>query len=58
MSAYAARFAENKVGIPILPDLTDRHLNDLDIALGDRLQMLGAVRKPDNASVAEQRRRR
>jgi len=58
MSAYAARFAENKVGIPILPDLTDRHLNDFDIALGDRLQMLGVVRKPDNASVAEQRRRR
>jgi len=58
MSEYAARFAENKIGIPILPDLTDRHLSDLGIALGDRLQMLGAVRKPDNASVAEQRRRR
>jgi len=35
MSEYAARFAENKIGIPILPDLTDRHLSDLGIALGD-----------------------
>ncbi|MDH2386706.1 adenylate/guanylate cyclase domain-containing protein [Bradyrhizobium sp. CER78] len=52
MSEYAERFAENKIDISVLPDLTDQHLKDLGIALGDRLKILRAIRNLDNASVA------
>jgi hypothetical protein len=36
MSEYAERFAENKIDISVLPDLTEQHLKDLGIALGHR----------------------
>jgi hypothetical protein len=36
MSEYAERFAENRIDLSVLPDLTDQHLKDLGIALGDR----------------------
>jgi hypothetical protein len=35
MSEYAQRFAENRIDFSVLPDLTDQHLKDLGIALGD-----------------------
>jgi uncharacterized protein YjiS (DUF1127 family) len=38
MSEYAERFAENRIDLSVLPDLTDQHLKDLGIALGDRPQ--------------------
>jgi hypothetical protein len=38
MSEYAQRFAENRIDFSVLPDLTDQHLKDLGIALGDRLK--------------------
>ena len=40
MSEYAERFAENRIDFSVLTDLTDQHLKDLGIALGDRLKML------------------
>ena len=40
MSEYAQRFAENRIDLSVLPDLTDQHLKDLGVALGDRLKML------------------
>ena len=43
MSEYAQRFAENRIDFSVLPDLTDQHLKDLGIALGDRLKMLRAI---------------
>jgi class 3 adenylate cyclase len=52
MSEYAQRFAENRIDFSVLPDLTDQHLKDLGIALGDRLKMLRAIRDFGNASVA------
>jgi class 3 adenylate cyclase len=52
MSEYAQRFAENRIDFSVLPDLTDQHLKDLGIALGDRLKMLRAIRDLGNASVA------
>src|ERR1700751_4586812 len=52
MSEYAERFAENRIDISVLPDLTDQHLKDLGIALGDRLKMLRAIRDLGDASVA------
>ena len=34
MSEYAQRFAENRIDLSVLPDLTDQHLKDIGIALG------------------------
>src|SRR6202162_5070936 len=45
MSEYAERFAENRIDLSVLPDLTEQHLKDLGIALGDRLKMLRAIRE-------------
>src|SRR5271169_482964 len=45
MSEYAQRFTENRIDVSVLPDLTDQHLKDLGIALGDRLKMLRAIRE-------------
>jgi class 3 adenylate cyclase len=52
MSEYAQRFAENRIDLSILPDLTDQHLKDLGIALGDRLKMLRAIRELSGAALA------
>jgi class 3 adenylate cyclase len=52
MSEYAQRFAENRIDLSVLPDLTDQHLKDLGIALGDRLKMLRAIRELSSAVVA------
>jgi class 3 adenylate cyclase len=45
MSEYAQRFAENRIDVSILPELTDQHLKDLGIALDDRLKILRAIRE-------------
>jgi class 3 adenylate cyclase len=52
MSEYAERFAENRIDLSVLPDLTDQDLKDLGILLGDRRKMLRAIRDLGNASVA------
>src|SRR6516165_8183173 len=52
MSECAERFVENKIDISVLPDLTEQHLKDLGVALGDRLKMLRAIRDLSNVSVA------
>ena len=52
MSEYADRFAENKIDIFVLPDLTEQHLKDLGVALGDRLKILRAIRDLGDAPVA------
>src|SRR5215472_15282098 len=52
MSEYADRFVENRIDISVLPDLTEQHLKDLGIALGDRLKILRAIRDLGGASVA------
>ena len=49
MSEYAQRFAENRIDLSVLPELTDQHLKDLGIALGDRLKMLRAIRELSGA---------
>ena len=50
MSEYAERFAENRIDFSVLPELTDQHLKDLGIALGDRLKMLRAISALEAAS--------
>ena len=40
MSEYAERFAENRIDVSVLRDLTDQDLKDLGVLLGDRRKML------------------
>src|SRR6516165_1399249 len=49
MSEYAQRFAENRIDLSVLPELTDQHLNDLGLPLGDRLKILRAIRELSGA---------
>src|SRR5262249_7371944 len=43
MSEYAQRFAENRVDLSVLPDLTDQDLEKLGVLLGDRRKILRAI---------------
>ncbi len=43
MSEYAKRFAENRIDLSVLPDLTDQDLEKLGVLLGDRRKMLRAI---------------
>src|ERR1700680_3957067 len=43
MSEYAERFAENRIDLSVLRDLTDHDLKDLGVVLGDRRKMLRAI---------------
>jgi class 3 adenylate cyclase len=54
MSEYAERFAENRIDLSVLPDLTDQHLEKLGVALGDRLKILRAIRELSAVTVAAQ----
>src|ERR1700694_4702085 len=45
MSEHAKCFAENRIDFSVLPELTDQHLKDLGLPLGDRLKMLRAIRE-------------
>src|SRR5215469_15890846 len=53
MSEYAERFAENRIDLSVLPDLTDQHLEKLGVALGDRLKILRAIRELSVTTVAQ-----
>src|SRR5262245_23040716 len=54
MSEYAERFAENRIDLSVLPDLTDQHLEKLGVALGDRLKILRSIRELSATTVAAQ----
>jgi class 3 adenylate cyclase/predicted ATPase len=43
MSEYAEGFAENRIDLSVLPDLTDQDLEKLGVVLGDRRKMLRAI---------------
>src|ERR1700674_5689912 len=43
MSEYAPCFAENRIDLSVLRDLTDQDLKDLGVVLGDRRKMLRAI---------------
>jgi hypothetical protein len=43
MSEYAQRFAENRIDLSVLPDLTDQDLEKLGVVLGDQRKMLRAI---------------
>ncbi len=50
MSEYAGRFAENRIDVLVLRDLTDQDLKDLGVVLGDRRKMLRAIAALDGAA--------
>src|SRR5215831_17388575 len=52
MSEYAERFAEERIEIDVLPELTDQDLERLGIPLGHRRRMLRAIRDLGNISAA------
>ena len=52
MSEYVECFAENRIDISVLPDLTDQDLEKLGVLLGDRRKMLRAIANLDTASAA------
>jgi class 3 adenylate cyclase/predicted ATPase len=43
VSEYTDTFIENRIDLPILPDLTDQDLKDLGVLLGDRRRILRAI---------------
>src|SRR5690242_8652367 len=43
MSDHAERFAENRIDLSVLHDLTDQDLKELGIVLGDRRKLLRAI---------------
>ena len=43
MSEYEPRFAENRIDLSVLPDLTDQDLEKLGVVLGDRRKMLRLI---------------
>jgi class 3 adenylate cyclase/predicted ATPase len=43
LSEYAKVFTKNNIGFDVLTDLTDEHLIELGMSLGDRLRLLKAV---------------
>jgi class 3 adenylate cyclase len=52
MSEYTEHFAENRIDLSVLPDLTDQDLKDLGVVLGDRRKMLRAIAELGNAAPA------
>jgi hypothetical protein len=52
MSEHAERFAENRIDLSVLPDLTDQDLEKLGVVLGVRRKMLRAIGKLDYTSAA------
>jgi class 3 adenylate cyclase len=52
MSEYAQRFAENRIDLSVLPDLTDQDLEKLGVVLGDRRTIPRAIANLDNAQPA------
>src|SRR6516225_5789770 len=52
MSEYAERFAEERIEIDVLPELTDQDLERLRIPLGHRRRMLRAIRELSGPALA------
>jgi len=53
MSEYAQCFADNRIDLSVLRDLTDQDLKELGVLLGDRRKMLRAISELGAVSLAE-----
>jgi class 3 adenylate cyclase len=45
LGQYEAAFHENAIDAEVLPELTERHLSEIGVALGHRLKILRAIRE-------------
>ena len=45
LSEHERLLAKNRIDVSVLPELTEQHLKDLGLPLGDRLKMLRAIRE-------------
>jgi hypothetical protein len=45
LSEYTKRFAENRIDFSVLPELSDRDLEQLGVFLGDRRKILRAIQE-------------
>jgi DNA polymerase III epsilon subunit family exonuclease len=53
IAEYMERFADNRIDLSVLADLTDQHLEKLGMALGDRLKILRVIRELSVVAVAQ-----
>src|SRR5262245_36777484 len=53
LAKYAALFADNAIDLDVLPSVTDRHLEQLGMPLGDRLRIQRAIRSLIEAKTAK-----
>ena len=53
LSEYAERFAENRIDLSILRELTDQDLKELGIVLGDRRRLLRAISELAGTAAAD-----
>jgi class 3 adenylate cyclase len=56
MAEYAKAFAENRIDVSVLPELTDLDLEKIDVALGDRRKILRAIRELASIAPSAQQR--
>ena len=54
LDEYVKLFEQNKIDIDILPDLTERDLQDLGLPLGDRKRLLKALAASAAPQIPEQ----
>jgi hypothetical protein len=63
LARYVHLFADNHIGMDVVAFLTEDHLKELGICVGDRLRLLQAIkaelaRRPGPRSLLENRRKR
>jgi class 3 adenylate cyclase/predicted ATPase len=54
MAEYAKAFAENRIDVSVLPELTDLDLEKVGVVLGDRRKILRAIRERTGTSPSAQ----
>ncbi len=55
LGGYAEAFAANDIDTDVLPRLTEAHLKELGVSIGDRLRLLKAIDALDAAKLPEGR---
>ncbi|HMM91955.1 adenylate/guanylate cyclase domain-containing protein [Bradyrhizobium sp.] len=58
LGQYALRFAENGIDLGVLPELTDRDFDKLEVLLGHRLKMLRAIDELKRADLVDEQTNR
>ena len=51
LGKYVETFAENDIDLDVLPHLTDEHLKEIGISLGDRVRLLKAIKEFESTRI-------